>query len=69
MKYEEIEIATLEGTQKHIIIDNGDGSFKSFPADENNPEYIAFLAEINGTPITENLPIENQTPELEIEAE
>jgi hypothetical protein len=43
MNYKEIEIETLEGTQKHIIIDNGDGSFKSFPADESNPEYVAFL--------------------------
>ena len=43
MNYEEIEIQSLQGTQKHIIIDNGDGSFKSFPADESNPEYIAFL--------------------------
>lgn len=45
MKYKEIEIVGLQGTpEKHIIIDNGDGSFKSFPADESNPEYIAFLA-------------------------
>ena len=44
MKYEEIEINSISGTQKHIIIDNEDGSFKSFPADESNPEYIAFLA-------------------------
>jgi hypothetical protein len=44
MKYEEIEINSISGTQKHIIIDNKDGSFKSFPADESNPEYIAFLA-------------------------
>jgi hypothetical protein len=43
MNYEEIQINSLEGTQKHIIIDNGDGSFKSFPADESNPEYVAFL--------------------------
>ena len=43
MKYQEIEIQSLQGTQKHIIIDNGDGSFKSFPTDESNPEYIAFL--------------------------
>ena len=43
MNYEEIEIESLTGTQKHIIIDNGDGSFKSFPADESNPEYVAFL--------------------------
>jgi hypothetical protein len=40
MKYEEVK--DLENN-KHIIIDNGDGSFKSFPADESNPEYIAFL--------------------------
>jgi hypothetical protein len=42
MKYEEIT-SELDGS-KHIIIDNGDGSFKSFPADESNPEYVAFLA-------------------------
>jgi hypothetical protein len=43
MKYEEIENQFMGQTQKHIIIDNEDGSFKSFPADETNPEYIAFL--------------------------
>jgi hypothetical protein len=43
MKYEEIETEFMGVTQKHIIVDNGDGSFKSFPADESNPEYIAFL--------------------------
>jgi hypothetical protein len=43
MNYEEIENTFMGITQKHIIIDNGDGSFKSFPADESNPEYIAFL--------------------------
>jgi hypothetical protein len=54
MKYEEIEIETLEGTQKHIIIDNGDGSFKSFPADESNPEYIAFLTQLEESETPEN---------------
>ena len=44
MNYEEITRETSQGTQKHIVIDNGDGSFKSFPADESNPEYVAFLA-------------------------
>jgi len=44
MKYEEITLE-LDGS-KHIIIDNGDGSFKSFPADETNPEYINFLAQL-----------------------
>jgi hypothetical protein len=44
MSYKEIELDALNGTkEKHIIIDNGDGSFKSFPADESNPEYVAFL--------------------------
>jgi hypothetical protein len=43
MNYKEIEIESFGITQKHIIIDNGDGSFKSFPADLENPEYIAFL--------------------------
>jgi hypothetical protein len=43
MEYKEIEVQTLTGKQKHIIIENADGSFKSFPADQSNPEYIAFL--------------------------
>ena len=43
MKYEEIETESMGITQKHILLENEDGSFKSFPADESNPEYIAFL--------------------------
>jgi len=43
MKYEEIETESMGITQKHILFENEDGSFKSFPADESNPEYIAFL--------------------------
>jgi hypothetical protein len=43
MKYQEIEIQSAGGPQKHIIVDNGDGSFTSFPADKSNPEYVAFL--------------------------
>jgi hypothetical protein len=46
MNYQEIEIETINGKEKHIIIDMGDGSFKSFPADENNPEYVAFLKQL-----------------------
>jgi hypothetical protein len=46
MNYEEIKIEFMGNSQKHIVIDNGDGSFKSFPADETNPEYIAFLAQL-----------------------
>jgi hypothetical protein len=49
MNYKEIETTYMGITQQHIIIDNGDGSFKSFPADESNPEYIAFLAQLEET--------------------
>jgi hypothetical protein len=40
MTYE--EVVDSHGN-KHIVIDNGDGSFKSFPADNSNPEFISFL--------------------------
>jgi hypothetical protein len=49
MKYEEVTTESFEGQQKHIIIDNEDGSFKSFPADESNPEYVAFLERLAET--------------------
>lgn len=49
MNYQEIEIQQTGGTQKHIIIDNGDGSFKSFPADNATPEFILFLQELEKT--------------------
>lgn len=45
MNYQEIETIAADGsTVTQIILDLGDGNYKSFPADENNPEYIAFLA-------------------------
>jgi hypothetical protein len=47
MSYKEIELPEVDGSLKaHIIIDLGDGAFKSFPADESNPEYVAFLASL-----------------------
>jgi hypothetical protein len=49
MNYEEITIESPLGSKKHIIIDNGDGSFKSFPADPENPEYVRFLAALKAT--------------------
>jgi hypothetical protein len=49
MNFQEIEIETPDGMQKHIIIDLGDGAFKSFPVDENNPEYVAFLKQLEET--------------------
>jgi hypothetical protein len=41
MEYKEITL--LHDGSKHIIIENNDGSFKSFPVDETNPEYLAFF--------------------------
>jgi hypothetical protein len=49
IKYEEIEVESFGTIQKHIIIDNGDGSFKSFPADPENPEYVRFLEALEAT--------------------
>lgn len=48
MNYEEIELAGFDGLPKtHIVLDLGDGAFKSFPADPANPEYVAFLESLN----------------------
>jgi hypothetical protein len=69
MNYEEIKIETQQQTQKYIRIDNGDGLLTSFPAENSNPEYVAFLAKINGTPVTENIPFKTEASELETEAE
>lgn len=41
--------------EKHIILDLGDGAFKSFPADPENPEYVAFLASLE--PATDPEPL------------
>ena len=49
MKYELITVESFGISTKHVIIDNEDGSFVSFPADENNPNYTAFLKEQNKT--------------------
>ena len=50
INYEEIEVESIGGTQKHIIIDLGDGAFKSFPADNENPEYVDFLKQLEDQP-------------------
>jgi hypothetical protein len=55
------EITSPLDNSKHIIIDNGDGSFKSFPADETNPEYVRFLEALESK--EPNLPEVEETPE------
>jgi hypothetical protein len=34
----------LGNDQHHVIRDNGNNSYTSFPAQEDNPEYKAYLA-------------------------
>ena len=54
MNYQEIEIENpITGLEKHILIDLGEGAFKSFPADPANPEYAAFLESLNDNTETE----------------
>lgn len=45
MDYQVIEIEYFGETQRHIIVDRGDGSFESFPVDENNLRYQQWLSE------------------------
>jgi len=61
MNYQEIQD---HRGNKHIIIDNGDGSFKSFPADAENPEYVAFLA-ATAKPAKAKPTVEPEAPEAE----
>ena len=49
MNYEIVEVESLGGLQSHVIIDRGDGSFESFPVDENNPRYQQWI-EAGNTP-------------------
>jgi hypothetical protein len=42
--YKELTVEFHGEQQKHIVRDNGDGSFTSFPADESNQNYQAYLA-------------------------
>lgn len=49
MTYQVIETTNIDGsTQSHIIIEVAPDEFKSFPADESNPEFAAFLETADG---------------------
>ena len=42
--YKTITVKDIAGNdQHHVIKDNGNGSYTSFPAQEGNPEYKAYL--------------------------
>jgi hypothetical protein len=43
MEYETFETEINGIKKKHIGITYEDGSFRGFPADPDNPEYVAFL--------------------------
>ena len=44
MTYQIVTASNFDGSiSKHIIVDNGDDMFISFPADESNSTYVAFI--------------------------
>lgn len=45
MNYKKITIESFDTQQEHIMLTRDDGSFESFPVDENNSRYQQFLAE------------------------
>ena len=48
MTYKTITTETVnDANQEHIIIDNGDGSFTSFPIDNTNQTYVEWVAKGN----------------------
>ena len=49
MAHQEITVNSIGGSQIHIIIEAEDGSIKSFPKDASNPEYVAFLKQLEET--------------------
>jgi len=46
MNYEIVTIESMGQEFEHVIVSREDGSFESFPVDENNPRYLHFLEEI-----------------------
>lgn len=44
MNYEIITIENpITGDTRHVVIDRGDGSFESFPVDEDNERFQAWV--------------------------
>ena len=59
--YKKISVdAPYSAQQKHIILDNKNGSFTSFPADDSNPNYQAYLRWLEEG--NEPLPADEPTP-------
>ena len=46
IEFEEVTFDLGDGEQKHIRITLNDGTFRGFPADNSNPEFISFLREL-----------------------
>ena len=60
MTYKILTTKSIKGeTQEHIIKDNGNGNFTSFPLDETNPNYEEYQAWIDAG----NTPEPADTPE------
>jgi len=46
MKYKIIEVEGINGLEKHVIIENENGGYTTFPASDDNPSYIEFKKQI-----------------------
>ena len=47
MNHKIVESEFMGEITRHVVIDRGDGSFESFPVDEENPRFQAWVAEGN----------------------
>lgn len=73
MNYEIISVESMGESRDHVIVAREDGSFESFPVDEENPRYKQFLVDIGEaepelpeTP-SEEVPVEETPVEAPIE--
>jgi hypothetical protein len=46
MEYRIIEVDDIGGVQEHIILEDGNGGYITFPAVDSNPNYIEFKKQI-----------------------
>lgn len=46
MNYEIIQIEGIDGLEEHIVIDNGNGEYLTFPKVDSNPNYVQFKLDL-----------------------
>jgi hypothetical protein len=46
MKYEIIEVQGIDGTEQHVVIEQENGGYITFPAVDSNPNYVQFKLDL-----------------------